>query len=395
MATITWDTSYYNGNTQRIGHGHHMICGSIALDSSYAFGGEDVASYLIDTSGGKFKRLDQVIIEPRGGFSFEYDYTNNKVKVFSPAPPIVYDEVHTIATAQITLDYPAAAILNMASATATQLLAEPTATLGANEVQLAAAMSAGARPTFTFHASTTGAIKTTYITQAWRDVWLNRKASQALTRATHVARFTETACFIESALPTATGTAITNRPLYIEAGDAAATLEAEVDWSDSGNSSLPTLTFYATDAMTACKCTYIALPASGFLFDRWLEDEAVTLSSGVSAANKPARPILFKGLCGQLPDSHAAGARTAHYLEMPWGDALGTGQEFMVDYQAHPGTGITGHIKANDTTSDTVTLAYVYGKTSEIPNLVQLECKNATTLAALTAVPICVIGSKV
>ena len=182
-ATVTADASYHNGLTHWLGRARHIISGQIAFDSSYPAGGEDVSSFFVRSAGGRYKdgEVEQVNIETGVGapYQFQYDYTNNKVKVFSVAPPIVYEETHTIASNAITLDYPAAAIINCASATATQLMIEASDTLAANEVQLSAAMAAGVRPTLDFHASTSGAIKTTYITQAWQDVWVNRNAEAA------------------------------------------------------------------------------------------------------------------------------------------------------------------------------------------------------------------------
>ena len=137
--------------------------------------------------------------------------------------------------------------------------------------------------------------------------------------------------------------------------------------------------------MTSCTATYITLPASGFLFNRFLEDQDTTVSSAVSAAKNPPRPILFQAICGQIPDYTAANERAAHHLQMSEQDALGTGQEFYIQYQTRPATGITGHILLNDSTSDAVSLTYVYGTPDEIPNLTMLEVPNGTDLSGVTA----------
>ncbi|MDK1031025.1 MAG: hypothetical protein QGD94_03375 [Planctomycetia bacterium] len=390
-ATVTADTSYAGGFTHWLGKGRHIISGKIVFDSSYLSGGEDVSSFFVKSAGGKYKDgdVEQVNIETGVGapYQFQYDYANNTVKVFSRAPAIVYEEVHTIASNAIKLDYPAAAIINCASATATQLMIEASDILAANEVQLSAAMSAGVRPTLDFHSSTSGAIKTTYITQAWQAVWVNRNAESSLTRTVHVADFGETVAFLESCHPKATGTSITSRPLYVRAGDTAGTLEAEVDFTDSAGTPAgsTTLPFASGDAMTTCTATYITLPTSGFLFDRFLEDQDNTIATGASAANTPARPILFQSLCGQIPDFHAAGARAAHHLQMSEQDALGTGQEFYIRYGVRPSTGITGHITLNDSTTDAVSMTYVYGIPEEIPNLTMLEVPDGTDLSGVTA----------
>jgi len=114
-----------------LGGGRRMVIGDLAFDSSYPFGGESLA---LTTLG--LDKLDMVMIAAKLGYTFEYDFTNNKVKVFAPAPPIVIEEEQTIASNQVTLNYPAAAILNIATATQCQLLIEASDTLAANEVQL-------------------------------------------------------------------------------------------------------------------------------------------------------------------------------------------------------------------------------------------------------------------
>ncbi len=372
--------------TKHVGVLTGAIGGAITFGSSYPAGGESMAAIVDKASAGKFRTFHTIELTSKSGHTFVADIANQTIKVFAPAPPIIYEEVHTIASNAITLDYPAAAIINCASATATQLVIEASDTLAANEVQLTAAMAAGTRTGLTFHGSTSGAIKTTYITQAWHDVWVNRNAEAALTRVSHVAHVGEVACFIESCHPKATGTSITSRPFYLRAGDVAATLEAEVDFTDSAGTPADstTLTFVSTDAMTACTATYIALPTSGFLFDRFLENQDTTIASAVSAAKNPPRPILFQSTCGQIADFHAANERPAHHLQMSEQDALGTGQEFYIQYQTRPATGITGHILVNDSTTDAVALTYVYGTPDEIPGLMPLEVRNGTDLSAAT-----------
>ncbi|MBT9168881.1 MAG: hypothetical protein DDT19_02231 [Syntrophomonadaceae bacterium] len=69
-----------------------LLTGSIAFDSSYAFGGEpmDLRRF--------FTRLLGVIFESRSGYSFEYDYAARRVRAF---------EVHSAFTA--TIDPPSIA----------------------------------------------------------------------------------------------------------------------------------------------------------------------------------------------------------------------------------------------------------------------------------------------
>lgn len=363
-----------------------MLIANVDFDSSYPAGGES-----FDYTAYGFVNVDSVVVPSHAGYSFEYDYTNKKIKAFAPAPPIVYEEQHTIASNAITLDYPAAAILQIATATQSQMLIEPSDTMAANECQLAAAMAWGTRPTINFHASTSGAVKVTYITQAWKEVWDNRNASADFSTTSHVADLEDTICFIESMCTYDTsGAVVTSLSKFIRGGDASAAGECEVDWSDSGAGTAgdTTLTFAAGDAVTDIKLTYISLPASGFLKNRFLEDQDTTMSSGSGTA---AYPLLFQGVCNQLPDYTAANERDPHHLMMPEGDALGTSGECAIDW--HKITTVAGHqIRLNDTTSDAISLTYVYGYPHEIPGLVPLEVKNASNLSSLANVRVEIIG---
>ena len=353
---------------------------TVTLDSSYAYGGE---SLLPGDLG--LQKIERLEILPVSGYSFEYDHTNKKLKVYSDAniQPFVYEEQHTItADDNIVLNYPAAAILCIASDSQSQILIEPSDTPTTNECNLAAAMAEGVCPTINFHSGTTGIVKVTYITQAWAEVWDNRVSSGDFTTASHVADLSDTICFIESCVALDTSGAVVNsRNLFTRGGDSPATGECEVDWSDSGTTPAgdTTLTFVSTDAVTDIKLTYIKLPASGFLFERFTEDEDVTIG-GEEGASK--YPILFPALCNQCPDYTGAGEHAPHSLQMPEGDALGTSLEFRIDW--HLLSTLAGtRIFVEDSSSDAVSLSYVYGTVSEIPVKARMEVPSGTDLSAL------------
>ena len=326
------------------------------------------------------------IVDASGnGLIYRYDQTNRKIKMFAPAPAVVYEEAHTVPATpfKITLDYPAAAILNVASATVGYDFIEASDALASGEVQLTAAMAAGVRTGLTFH-SEVGAVGVTYITQAWADVWNHRVAATAVTTGTHIADLGATACFIESCL--AAGSTPSSKPGYVFGGDTVATTEAEVDFTDSGAGTAgdTTLTFYGTDAITGITITYIELPSSGFLFNRFLEHQDNTVAAGASAALHPLHPILFHSLGGSLPDYHNAGAQAPYTMQMLMGDACGTGAEFVINYQQRPAVGVTDHIGINDGTADAISLTYVWGTPEEIPGVVPLELRDGTIIQSTT-----------
>lgn len=75
--TVTKDTRFPNRVSQGNKVGQAILTGSIAFDSSYPTGGEDAG----DISD-YFRNLDSILIEAAGGYSFEYDATNDKIKAY-------------------------------------------------------------------------------------------------------------------------------------------------------------------------------------------------------------------------------------------------------------------------------------------------------------------------
>ena len=120
-----------------------VVVADIAFDSSYPYGGEacdhDQLLGLHD--------LDIVLFEPKGGYSFEFDYTNKKIKAFVQAPPIVYEEHQTIdsTAGTITLNYPAAFIINVAALGQNLKMRSTGVTPAANQCALSSQMAAGER----------------------------------------------------------------------------------------------------------------------------------------------------------------------------------------------------------------------------------------------------------
>jgi len=367
-----------------LGHRHTKIC-SLAFDSSYSFGGEALTAGSLGLGN-----IDLALINPVKGYSFEYDRTNSKIKVFQPAPPIVYEEKHTILAASshvVTLKYPAAFVMNVASGTAHYEFVDVDDTPASGEINYTAVPAASTLTTLTCNAAQVNeVIYVTYITQAWKDVWDNI-VEETLTTATHVASSTNVIIGLESCYGTHAATPVSSFE-YIRGGDAAATGEVEIDLTDSGNTNLTTLTFAAGDAITGAKVRYIKKPSAGFLADRFLEDVDNANTSGVAPA---ARPLLFHTLAGKMPDYHASNERDCHNLQMLQLDALGTTGEFAIDYQFTTTTTGTP-INTNDSMSDAISLSYIYGTIPEIPNVVPLEVADTEDLSGLTGLRAMFVG---
>ena len=383
-----------------IGH-KRLIYFDLALDSSYAAGGET----LDNTSNIGIGKIDQVYIQSQKGYDFEYDYTNEKVKVFAKAPPIVYEEKHT-ATAYatgysaITLDYPAAWIINVADASTNQKLVVTglaTGDLGTDECSLYAAIADDTRTVIT---TTSGAtVYVTYATQAWTELYDQLVQAEAVTLTTGTANALDYTPMAFGYVSMGTNdnnltfvpTAYTVNSGYIgvNPGTAATALKA--------NSSQNTYTVTVL---------YLKLPDSGWLQDRWVskEDSTNADSGSYSSATfdfSMLIPATSGAILGYTDTTVGASiSMGASYTSVLYGQAHtnwvtaqtaatgsapAAGQVWVYDGDAGATTGINGMLDAVDN-------SYVKGYPWEIPNLVPLEVKNETDLSGLTGIKVMVIG---
>jgi hypothetical protein len=120
------------------------VIADVAFDSSYPFGGE---SFNSDQELG-MHNIEAFIPETKKGFSISYDHTNNKMKLFKNAPPIVYEEQHTPnAAGKITLNYPPAYIMAICHAAAPLKLSTSGATITYGQAKPDAIFAEGERAT--------------------------------------------------------------------------------------------------------------------------------------------------------------------------------------------------------------------------------------------------------
>jgi hypothetical protein len=323
------------------------------------------------------------IVDASGdGYIHRYDQANRKLKFFTQAPPIVYEEAHVVASNKVTLDYPAAAILSVSMADHAIHMIDIDDTLAATyEAQLDTAIAWGSRTTLKIAATPADGVTiyVTYITQAWKEVFDNRTREADMVTATHVAKPAKVLCFIESCnCKVAAGTSKMSKPGYIRAGDAPDTTEVEIDWTDGGESDKTTLTFKDTDLVTHLDITYIELPSSGFLSSRMVEDEDCAIGGDVGAS---AYPMLFPCFGGGIPDYTAANEEAPYTMAMLRDDAVATAREFKINYGLQKTlVGTTLQIKS--TASDAVSLTYIKGVVGEIPSLVPLELPDGEIIQA-------------
>jgi len=341
---------------------YHRV--KLTFDSSYPYGGEALTARQCGMSN-----IDSIILEPAKGFRFEFDHDNLKVQVFSRAPAIVWEEQQTISSNAITLNYPAAYIFYVAQSAAPVGLTDPAATLAANQCKPTAALAAGTRTGLTFHAGLSGVVYVGYITQAWKDVWDNLIQSEAVTVTTNEGTLANVPIAMQSCRITGGTSTNVGRPL--DKDDTPATLEYKL---------APTTGVIGTagaDVVTGLVATYVKKPASGFLSERLIAEEAWTAASNV---NTPTYPLLLYGYSGFMVENGAPPVALVNVA-----GSLGTDEwKFVFN---------TGEVKLQADAVTTGTGMYIWGRPEEIPGLMDLEIRNATDLSSLVNVMALVIGS--
>lgn len=355
----------------------------LAFPSSYAFGGETL-DYRIDPG---MTRVDMVHIPPVKGYTLEYDYTNRKVKVFAPALPIIYEEKHTAVAYTVTLDHPAAWIMNVCKTGQNMAWGKIQAygSLAANTFCLTAAIADGVRTQLTTPGET-DAIIVTYVTQAWAELYACLVQEEAVTLATganDLANKMMAFGFCEAAttgilLPEDIADTTASGSVGIKMGYATGALDAHAD-----------------ENTQAAVVTYLAEPASGWLHDRFIEDEDPTKAGADPYTQAFDFPLLVWCITGALTvtggatqvivdiaTTAAAGEATINWGKGP-GDLLATAG-------VPPTEGFVFGLKSNLTVTAG---AYIKGYPWEIPGLVPLEVKNATDLSGLTGLKAMLIGN--
>jgi hypothetical protein len=467
-----------------------------SLSGSYSFGGE---GFNTEELFG-IHSPDIVLIEPANGYKFQFDKANKKVKAFSRAPLIVYDE-HQILDDdyQMTLKYPAAFLMNVAGAGNNIKLRSTgiaKASLGAGEGCLASQMAAGERTTLTVspvNQITTGAIGdgtgwtagtdwsfaagkavkaagaasgtlaedaftptvghtyrviytvsgwtaggvtpsfggetltavtadgtytedvladgtgkltftpasdasalsiddvyiidldvyTTYVTQTWKDVWDNLVQDEAVTLTTGANNLDNAVLammYVDQT--TATAAALT----MVDEDDTVASGEVEVAF----NVTTAQLTVHSAQNAKAAKVTYIKVPDSGFLKDRLVHNETATQAGGDPYTNPFDYPVLLWGYAGCAPVNTGV---TQVLIDFAGTPAAGEG---VVDWfnpgirgAGAPAAGTVIGVKSNVT----LTGAYVWGTKDEVPDQIDLEVPDGSTLSAIDSVRMIIIGS--
>lgn len=278
-----------------------VVLADIALDSSYPFGGEAVdtdALFGIHT-------VDMAMIEPKDGYTFQYDYTNNKIKAFAPAPAIVYEEKHTPSSDVITTNYPAAFFMNVARTGQNKKFRSTgiaVASLSDDEVSLVEQMAEGERTQLTVKdydrcagsGAFTGAATGWTLAAGWAygtnnvvhssngtgtaamDTWT------ATVGHTYRLTYTISSWTVGTVTPTiggAAGTAVGANGTYTEEITATAASGLTFTPTNTARFTLDSVTMY--DISEPVYVTYIT-QAWRDVWDNLVQDETITLATGAN-----------------------------------------------------------------------------------------------------------------
>lgn len=373
------------------------VC-DIAFDSSYAWGGESLTPGNVGLSV-----IEKAFFDTVSGYRFEYDYTNQKIKAYCAAPPVVFEETVTVTSNVGTLQYPAAYIMyiGVGNAGYRAIPGSLTPVTGSCAVSI----TDGARTTLTFLAGdSVTSCNVTYVTQAWKEVYDNRVEAVMTAGAlvsghadlTFAAGTPDTvdvgelAIALESVTWDDNGTVKPMKALYL--GEDPATTEVAVDFSN-GTSSELRLSFREEDTVDASTDTvyinYIRKPSAGFLSDRLVEEDdltpssdVVTLSSGFAVGSNA---LLF-GTCGGLP-----GATTQWNTLIRSAGSVGATATLVKPTTVY-NTANTFTFGSDHNDAHHVKVSYIVGTLGEIPGVVPLEVRNGTDISDLSTVKAMFIG---
>jgi hypothetical protein len=223
--------------------------------------------------------------------------------------------------------------------------------------------------------------KVTYVTQAWKEVWDNLVQDEAVTLATGANNLANKmlACMYVDQI-TATAAAL----LMVDEDDTAASGEVEIAF----NAATAQLTVHADQNAKAAKVTYIKMPTSGFLYDRFVNNETATGSGAGPYLSTFDLPILLWSYTGCAPVNTGTTQKLIDFTATP---EAGEGILDWFNRGTRGGGAIATGTPLGTLSNVTCTGAYVWGSINEIP-VHDLEVPDGTDLD-ITSLTVMVIGN--
>lgn len=393
-------------NRSQTTFGHkHCVLADVAFDASYPAGGE-----ALTPSNFSLNTIERLVLESRQGYSFEYDYTNSKIKTFVLAPPIVHEEVVTVTSNVGYLKWPAAHIEYVTDDSNDYRVIPggltPTAKFVAVDMGFSlttGVLTKGQRCSLTFLAAdSVTSCKVSYVTQAWKEVTDNMvqacltsgartygHANLSFTAGTpDIVKLGEDFIALQSVCWNNGGTLTPMSALKDDATEAAAKKECVVDFRKT--TTFGEIGFNETDAVDTASdvvyFNYIKDPGAGhFLYDRFVNTEIADNTDTLPFTSLP----LIYCTCGGIPMETTDKKCLMTGVE----DTIAAGEGHWTSHPFLIGTTLASApiITMEASTDDDSYPALIVGHPSEVET-VPLECPNAVDLSNLTGLKIMAIG---
>lgn len=271
--TVTLDT---HRGAERVSRNLGMLTGTIAFDSSYPTGGEDLA----DISK-HFKTLLAVGFEAEGGYNFAFDKTNDTVIAYYPSgtpaisagashthgllvpPRVVYEESVQAATNVGTLTFDAAHIWYVSKDTKAFVIVDKGTTPGSGEVAVDFTPATGATKLTFAAADSSPLVKVTYWPRLSNAVLFDNLVESDVVDASaasgHASISSETITITDGACAIICVDVDGTPFMPVIDDDTATTSEYQVTWDSSGDTVLVGSGSEFSGA-TAITITFIKLP---------------------------------------------------------------------------------------------------------------------------------------
>lgn len=347
----------------------------------------------------------EIISPDYDGTIWRYDKTNHKLKAYRRAPVVVFEEVVTL-TGNTTgyTRYPMAWPLYASSGNQALGLLPAGLTPVANTIAINMySATPGARALITARAADTfSSITISYITQAWAEIFENLVEAEVMTAGattTNGITFAEgtpdTISFISVGTGFLCGLMIglnlngtVSAPKPLQKGQTAVAGEYALDWTDTSplaTTARPVTTQNWNAATSLIYFNYIKKPASGFLYDRFIEEDSAASISQVytmAAAAALVKQMLLLSTPGFLPSVTLASTSGTWPIGAT-GMTLGsTAQWQPTNFYPKAKLTTAGTFTSGTGVAATLTVkpSYLFGVPEDIDNVIPLEIPNGQIL---------------
>lgn len=339
----------------------------------------------------------QIVDDDKSGIVWKYDKTNHKLKAYHRAPVVVFEETVTLtANTTGTTKYPMAWPLYASNGNQALGLLPAGLTPVANTIAINMNSSTpGTRATITARAADGfSTITISYITQAWQELFENLVEAETMTAGVtttngitftpgtpDVISFITPGPYLVGLMVGLNQNGTVSAPKPLQKGQTAATGEYALDWTNTSPVAT-TMSILATEvwdaATTIISFNYIKNPGSGFLNDRFVEEDSAASAGQVythaAAAAKVLQSLLWS-TPGFMPSVTVSGT-SATWPIGGSGMTLGATAQWQPTNFYPKAKAVTAGTWTSGTgvnASLTVKPSYIWGVPEDIDRIVPLE----------------------